>query len=182
MRGMTWAVFTAVAAIVFANPGGVFAEEKKAEEKKIEKPQESGFGAVDADKDGKVSDKESEASAHTQFALFDVNKDGKVSSDEFKAQMTLVTKHGKKPTEEQIKLARKIVEARYARLDTDKSGDISEQEIKADTATRQKVMDLNKDGFVTRDEIKTLQEKMKAAQEKKAADLKKKKEAEAKDK
>lgn len=115
--------------------------------------------SVDSNGDGKVSLDEAKASGDRQFVSFDKSKDGKVSLEEFLSHMTLIGPKGKKPSEDQIKQARKMMTNRFAELDSDKNKTLSKAELEADSVARHKAMDADQDGFVSQDEVRAFRKK-----------------------
>jgi hypothetical protein len=123
---------------------------------------------IDADKDGKISLPEAEALAEKQFSLYDRNKNGEIDEKEYRAPMDAIAK-AKKFDAKKKAMEDKVVKESLARIDLDDNGQISKTEFIKDAAVRQKIMDLNNDGFVTPKEVDELQAKIKAAQKKAAA-------------
>jgi len=102
------------------------------------------FEQLDADKDGKLSRTELEAGPAARFASTDVNKDGKITADE-------VTADGHKRAEKRFGKM-------LARLDADKDGALSLEELKGGERHAQMFdrLDADKDGFVSKDEMRKM--------------------------
>lgn len=164
------AVTASMAAVVYAQDKS--GESKSAPAVSVTKPAPVKRPSVDSNEDGKVSLDEAKASADLQFANFDKSKDENVSLDEFLAHMTLVGPKGKKPSEEQIKQAQKMMKGRFAELDSDKSKTLTKAELEADSLARHKMMDSNQDGFVSQDEVMALRKKSMEARAEKLKEMK----------
>jgi hypothetical protein len=126
---------------------------------------------IDANKDGKISLSEAETLAEKQFALYDRNKNGEIDEKEYRAPMDVIAK-AKKFDAKKKAMEDKVIKESLGRIDLDDNGQISKDEFIKDAAVRQKIMDLNHDGFVTPEEVDELQAKIKAAQKKAAASSK----------
>ena len=126
---------------------------------------------IDANKDGKISLSEAEALAEKQFGLYDRNKDGEIDEKEYRAPMDVIAK-AKKFDAKKKAMENKVVKESLSRIDLDDNGQISKDEFIKDAAVRQKIMDLDNDGFVTPKEVDELQAKIKAAQKKAATSSK----------
>ncbi|MBL8638388.1 MAG: hypothetical protein JNN09_07820 [Alphaproteobacteria bacterium] len=164
------AVTASMAAVVYAQDKS--SESKSAPAVSVTKPAPVKRASVDSNEDGKVSLDEAKASADLQFANFDKSKDEKVSLDEFLAHMTLVGPKGKKPSEEQIKQAQKMMKGRFAELDSDKSKTLTKAELEADSLARHKMMDTDQDGFVSQDEVMAFRKKSMEARAEKLKEMK----------
>lgn len=164
------AVTVSMAAVVYAQDKGD--ESKSAPAVKVTKPAPVKRPSVDSNGDGKVSLDEAKGSADLQFANFDKSKDEKVSLEEFLSHMTLVGPKGKKPSEEQIKQARKMMTARFTELDSDKDKTLTKGELEADSLARHKMMDADQDGFVSQDEVMAFRKKSMEARAEKLKELK----------
>ncbi len=138
-----------------------------AAEKKAAAPQGP---TIDLDKDGKISLSEAQALADKQFALYDADKNGSMSLAEYRKPLDEVAKM-RKLTAAQKSGEEKVINASFTRMDNDSNGQISKAEFQSDARLRHSAMDMNKDGFVTPQEVEELQKKIMAAQ--KAAKAKK---------
>lgn len=164
------AVTASMAAVVYAQDKSD--ESKSAPAVKVTKPAPVKRPSVDSDGDGKVSLDEAKGSADLQFVNFDKSKDGKVSLEEFLGHMTLVGPKGKKPNEDQIKQAQKIMAGRFAELDSDKSKILTKEEMEADSLARHKMMDSDQDGFVNQNEVMAFRKKSAEARAEKLKEMK----------
>jgi Ca2+-binding EF-hand superfamily protein len=116
---------------------------------------DKGFAMMDADKDGKISAAEHAAGAKAMFEKMDVDKDGKVTAAEMTARHKAVTGHTAKKSDmsaaEKIKMVdsdgdgvltadehAKASESMFAKMDTDKDGFLSKQEVNAGHAAMMK--------------------------------------------
>jgi Ca2+-binding EF-hand superfamily protein len=113
----------------------------------------SGFEAMDADKDGKISPSEHAAAAARMFRAMDGNRNGKVTAAEMQAAQPKVTatKASKQDlsAEEKIKLVdgngdgtltehAVASETMFRRMDTDRDGSLSRAEFDAGHAALKK--------------------------------------------
>lgn len=102
------------------------------------------FEKVDANKDGVVTSQEVESSAKEFFAKLDTNKDGKVTPEERKAAHEAGKKHHEQRAEERFEALDKndngaldreevarMPDHFFGRLDTDKNGSLSYEEMQA---------------------------------------------------
>jgi Ca2+-binding EF-hand superfamily protein len=116
---------------------------------------DKGFAMMDANKDGKISAAEHAAGAKAMFEKMDVDKDGKVTAAEMEAGHHAVTGHAGKKSEmsaaEKIKTVdsdgdgvltadehAKASESMFAKMDADKDGFLSKQEVSAGHAAMMK--------------------------------------------
>lgn len=100
------------------------------------------FKRADLNGDGKVSIQEIAEIRAQRFVRLDTNGDGAISEQEF------VTRKKAKPRRESRR------KKRFQRFDSDGNGLISQVEWDAKTGKRFAKLDLNADGFVTREEVK----------------------------
>ena len=120
---------------------------------------------IDLNKDGKISLSEAQALAGKQFGLYDTDKNGSMSLEEYRKPLDEIAKMrkldaAKKAGEE------KIVQASFVRMDNDGDKQVSKNEFQSDAQLRHATMDINKDGFVTPEEVDELQKKIIAAHKK----------------
>ena len=109
-------------------------------------PPMSGFQAMDADHDGKVTRDEHSAAAKKMFDAMDGNEDGKVTAAEMEAAHERVAGRKAKPGE--MKAAEKI-----KTIDTDGDGVLSAAEHAAGSGTMFEAMDADRDGSLTEAEL-----------------------------
>ncbi|WEJ99885.1 MAG: EF-hand domain-containing protein [Candidatus Sphingomonas phytovorans] len=122
--------------------------------------------AADTNKDGKISKAEYMAQAAERFARLDANGDGKISPDEMKATMERMREGrggfgGRPGGGDGPGMAPPPGAGRpmgghggmIARLDTNKDGKISREEMRASADARFDKLDTNKDGFIDQAEI-----------------------------
>ncbi|MFA6117186.1 MAG: EF-hand domain-containing protein [Sphingomonas sp.] len=127
---------------------------------------------ADADKDGKITKAEYSAQAAARFAKLDANGDGKISPDEMKAM-------GERMREGRGERGGGMMPPpgapgapgamghhgghgdMLARIDTNKDGKISRDEMRARIDARFDRLDTNKDGFIDQAEMQAARAKMK---------------------
>ncbi|HRC27076.1 MAG TPA: EF-hand domain-containing protein, partial [Alphaproteobacteria bacterium] len=122
---------------------------------------------LDTDKNGALSTAEANAGAMMHFKAMDTNADGILSAAEFEKAPRPYNKEGKddgatwrdrKSLSERLGLRR---DKRFAVMDTDGNGSVSQSEFLAGAEKRHEMMDANKDGTITREEMVAGREKMK---------------------
>jgi Ca2+-binding EF-hand superfamily protein len=113
----------------------------------------SGFQAMDANHDGKVSRDEHAAAARKMFTTMDANKDGKATAAEMDAAHEKVT--GQKAKKGDMTSAEKIKV-----IDTDADGVLTAEEHAAGSRTMFDAMDTDKDGALTEAELSAGHAKM----------------------
>jgi Ca2+-binding EF-hand superfamily protein len=130
--------------------------------------------SADADKDGKITRAEYSAQAAARFAKLDANGDGKISPDEMKA-MGERTREGRggrgggdvmpPPPGAPGGLGAMGHHGGHggmlARIDTNKDGKISRDEMRARVDARFDKLDTNKDGFIDQAEMQAARATMK---------------------
>ena len=109
-------------------------------------PAMSGFQAMDANHDGKVSRDEHAAAARKMFVAMDANKNGKVTAAEMDAAHEKVT--GQKARAGDMTAAEKIKV-----IDTDADGILTGDEHAAGSRKMFDAMDADKDGALTEAEL-----------------------------
>ena len=118
---------------------------------------------VDTNGDGMVTSAEAETAVNRQFANLDTDKSSKISKEEFKGTWGMAAKH---IPAEVLKKNKGMIEKagamRFEKMDADKSGDLTKAELLTDMKARHKAMDGNGDGNVTKEELKSFHEKMRA--------------------
>lgn len=105
------------------------------------------FARRDADRNGALSQAETPARLAPHFAHFDANRDGGVTAQELQAgrvamRAAMRAERGPKPARSD----------RAQRADTDNDGVVTRAEAAARVQARFARLDLNRDGFLTRDE------------------------------
>jgi Ca2+-binding EF-hand superfamily protein len=105
---------------------------------------EQRFVAKDTNKDGKLSADESKMPAE-RFAKIDANKDGFLSKEEL-AQKLQARADGPRA---------KFGARQFERMDTDKNGTVTKAEAVAAAETRFAKIDANNDGVISEDEMKS---------------------------
>jgi Ca2+-binding EF-hand superfamily protein len=122
---------------------------------------------ADADKDGKITKAEYSAQAAARFAKLDANGDGKISSDEMKA-MGERMREGRGGRGGGGMMPPPGAPGRHgghgdmlARIDTNKDGKISREEMRARIDARFDKLDTNKDGVIDQAEMQAARGKMK---------------------
>lgn len=98
------------------------------------------FADADTDKDGKISVQERDAAKKKKFDEMDRNRDGKVTAKEMDAH------HEAKEAERR--------KARFDEMDKDGNGTLSADELQGPRGDRFDNADTNKDGFITKEEMK----------------------------
>jgi hypothetical protein len=116
-------------------------------------PDMSGFAAMDANKDGRISDAEHATAARKMFIEMDADKDGKVTAAEMDAAHMKVT--GKKPRKGDKSAAEKI-----RAIDTDGDGMLTAEEHGAGARKIMVLMDTDKDGYLSPAELQAGQASM----------------------
>lgn len=115
---------------------------------------EQQFKLMDLDKDGKISLKEHSAGAKRVFSAMDMNKDGKVTA----AEMDVAESDAKSETQEYIGPPRKLSATEKIRsVDSDQDGMLSAKEHTAGMTSMFTRTDLDRDGFLTAEEIREAQ-------------------------
>ena len=113
---------------------------------------------LDTDKNGALSTAEANAGAMMHFKAMDTNADGILSAAEFEKAPRPYNKEGKddgatwrdrKSLSERLGLRR---DKRFAVMDTDGNGSVSQSEFLAGAEKRHEMMDANKDGTITRED------------------------------
>ena len=117
------------------------------------RPAMSGFQAMDANHDGKVSRDEHAAAAKKMFVTMDANKNGKVTAAEMDAAHEKVT--GQKAKTGDLTSAEKIKV-----IDKDADGVLTAEEHAAGSRTMFDTMDADKDGVLTEAEMSAAHAKM----------------------
>jgi len=110
--------------------------------------QHMGFTDMDRDGDGLISREEAAGNPRLSehFDSIDVNKDGKLSRDEVKSSFRTMHEHGRQQFDEA-----------FTKADSDSDGKLSLAEAQAGMprlGNDFNELDANKDGYVTREEIK----------------------------
>ena len=121
-------------------------------------PGKAQFEAMDADSDGKVTSAEHAAGARKMFEAMDANKDGKVGVEEMDAarpQMTGEHKKAKARAAHGMSSADKIKV-----IDTDADGVLTVEEHTAGARMMFERMDANKDGALSKPELRAGHMKM----------------------
>ncbi len=104
--------------------------------------QAAAFARRDRDRDGALTQAEAPGRMAARFAQFDANRDGRLTAGELRAgQVALRGQRGPKPAGRQP-----------LRADADSDGAISRAEADNHIRARFARLDLNRDGYVTRDE------------------------------
>jgi len=116
-------------------------------------PDMSGFAAMDANSDGRISDAEHATATRKMFIEMDADKDGKVTAAEMEAAHVKVTG---KPARKGDKSAVEKIRA----IDTDGDGMLTAEEHGAGARKIMLVMDTDKDGFLSPAELKAGQAAM----------------------
>ncbi len=104
------------------------------------------FAMMDTDKDGKISAAEHAAGAKAMFEKMDSNKDGKVTADEMAAAHLAMT--GNKAKKGDMSAAEKI-----KMVDSDGDGVLTAAEHAKASEEMFAKMDTNKDGFLSKEEM-----------------------------
>ncbi len=107
------------------------------------------FKRADINGDGKISIEEAAEVRAQRFVRLDTNGDGAISEQEF-----VVRKKANARRETRRK-------KRFQKFDNDSNGLISQIEWDAKTGKRFAKVDLNADGFITREEVKTFRQQRK---------------------
>jgi hypothetical protein len=122
---------------------------------------------LDTDKNGTLSTAEADAGALTHFKAMDANADGVLSAAEFEKAPRPYNKDGRddgatrkdgKDLSERLGFRR---DKRFAIMDTDANGSVSQAEFMAGAQKRHEMMDADKDGTITHEEMAAKREKMK---------------------
>jgi Ca2+-binding EF-hand superfamily protein len=114
---------------------------------------------LDTDKDGKVSKAEMEASMNTTFTAVDTDKDGFLSRQEVEAARDALRAYRQKVKAEpnadvaQPELLPRGLVKRFDRLDANKDGKLSKEELTSVADRTFDRRDANKDGFITAEEF-----------------------------
>jgi len=104
------------------------------------------MAAIDSNNDGIISDDEAAAQVESVFAAMDADDDGELTMEEY---MSVRMGPGRRLNEERQKLMQDRKKARFAEMDTDKSGKVSKAEFIAGGKARFQAADADKDGKVT---------------------------------
>lgn len=122
---------------------------------------------LDTDKDGKVSKQEMEAAMNATFAAVDTNKDGFLSKQEIEAGKDALKAYRQKvKAEPGANLAKpapmpKGVIKHFDKIDANKDGKLSKEELDRVADRMFERRDANKDGFITADEFLATKGKVK---------------------
>ncbi len=100
---------------------------------------------MDTDKDGKISRAEATEKMAQRFDQMDTNKDGFITQDEL----------------QKLRDGKKNKDKKGMKMDKDQDGKISRSEASGKLATHFDAIDANKDGFLTKDELKDARKKQK---------------------
>lgn len=126
------------------------------------------FARMDSNSDGVLTRSEFTGGAEKRFAHLDSNSDGSVTKEEFNQPRGPRGGHAKKgdgtegekqkgnrpaPSAEQIERWKAHHEARFAALDTNKSGKVEKAEMSAEALARFKEIDADKNGVLTKAEL-----------------------------
>ena len=111
------------------------------------------FMVVDANDDGRISDDEAAGQRELVFFAMDADDDGELTEEEF---MAVRMGPGQGRNEERMKARQEAKRARFAPMDTDKSGKVSKAEFMAEGKARFLQADADKDGNVTPWEFRSM--------------------------
>ncbi|MDO8353820.1 MAG: hypothetical protein Q7T14_10175 [Aestuariivirga sp.] len=106
------------------------------------------MAAIDSNNDGIIGDDEAAAQVESVFAAMDGDGDGELTEEEYMS-VRMGPGFGQGRNEERQKAMQERKKARFAEMDTDKSGNVSQAEFIAGGKARFQAADTDKDGKVT---------------------------------